>query len=162
MYRCVLAHYWQDDASGNQQKFLKYFMLFQPWNWYRENYTIKSTIYAVKFQIQYSYLHSNISMCIAKLLTRWYKRQSAKILKISHDISTLELIPWKLQHCSITNQEYQSATLYIDGPCCREIWRFVYPKKPYLSRAKLHISLQQGPYIVYYTEITRTKTFFLN
>jgi len=30
----------------------------------------------------------------------------AKILKISHDISTVELIPWKLQHCPITNQEY--------------------------------------------------------
>jgi len=23
-----------------------------------------------------------------------------------HDISPMELIPWKLQHCPITNQEY--------------------------------------------------------
>jgi hypothetical protein len=40
------------------------------------------------FQIQYSYLHSNVIMCIATLLTRWRKRTSAKILKISHAIST--------------------------------------------------------------------------
>ena len=26
--------------------------------------------------------------------------------------------------------------LYIYGPCCREIWRFVYSKKSYFSRAK--------------------------
>ena len=32
------------------------------------------------FQIQFSYLHSNVIMCIATLLTRWRKRQSPKIL----------------------------------------------------------------------------------
>jgi len=42
-----LPHYGQDDVSGNQLKFKKYLMLFQPWNWYREHYTIKSTINAV-------------------------------------------------------------------------------------------------------------------
>jgi hypothetical protein len=46
--------------------------------------TIKSTIDAMKFQIQYSYLHSNVIMCridihtsyiyISVLLTRWHKR----------------------------------------------------------------------------------------
>jgi hypothetical protein len=37
-------------------------------------------------------------MCIAIL--------STKILKIYHDISTVELIPWKIQYCPFTNQEY--------------------------------------------------------
>ena len=44
--------------------------------------------------------------------------------------------------------------------------RFVYPKKKYdflekydfFGWIKFHISLQQGPYIVYYTEITHTAT----
>jgi hypothetical protein len=52
--------------------------------------TIKSTIDAVKFQIQYSYLHSNVIMCITTLLTRWRKRQSSKI---SHDFQ-----PWNWYH----------------------------------------------------------------
>jgi hypothetical protein len=88
---CIFPYYWQDDVSSNQLK-LK-FMLFQPWNWYQENYTIKSTIDAVKFSnttVQFSYLHSNIIMCIATLLTRWRKRQSSKI---SHDFQ-----PWNWYH----------------------------------------------------------------
>ena len=39
--------------------------------------TMKSTIRQLmpwNFQIQYSYLHSNVIMCIATLLTRWRKR----------------------------------------------------------------------------------------
>jgi hypothetical protein len=39
----------QDVVSGNQLNFYKYIMLFQAWNWYRDMYTIKSTIDAVKF-----------------------------------------------------------------------------------------------------------------
>jgi len=37
VYRCVLTRYWQDDVSGNR---LKYLMIFQPCNWYFENYSI--------------------------------------------------------------------------------------------------------------------------
>ncbi len=42
-------------------------------------------------------------MCIVTLLT---DDVSGNRLKLSHDISTVELIPCKLQHCPITNQEY--------------------------------------------------------
>ena len=93
---CIFPYYWQDDVSSNQLK-LK-FMLFQPWNWYQENYTIKSTIDAVKFSnttVQFSYLHSNIIMCIATLLTRWRKWQSSKM---SHDFQ-----PWNWYHEILNN-----------------------------------------------------------
>ena len=61
------------------------------------------------FQIQYSYLHSNIVMRIVTLLTRSRKRLN--FFKKYHAISTVEFIPWKLQHCPITNQENLTTTL---------------------------------------------------
>ena len=48
-------------------------------------------------------------MCIAPILTRWRKRLKYKKKYLM--LSTVELIPWKLQHCPITNQEYQTITL---------------------------------------------------
>jgi hypothetical protein len=60
-------------------------------------------------QIQYSYLHCNVIMCI-DMYCHIIDKLSIS-LKISHDISTVELIPWKLQYCLITNQEYETTTL---------------------------------------------------
>jgi hypothetical protein len=67
------------------------------------------------FQIQYSYLHSNVIMCVDVYRciidkSRWRKRLIDKILKIPHAISTVEFIPWKLHH-QINNW-------------CREIFKY--------------------------------------
>ena len=41
---------------------------------------------------QFSYLHSNVIMCIATLLTRWRKRQSFKFLVIfNRGIDTMKI-----------------------------------------------------------------------
>jgi hypothetical protein len=34
-----------------------------------------------------------------------------KIIKTSHNISAMQLISWKLQHCPITDQEYETTTI---------------------------------------------------
>jgi len=39
-------------------------------------------------------------------ISRFQNGGSFQLKKISHAISTVELIPWKLRHCPITNQEY--------------------------------------------------------
>jgi hypothetical protein len=46
--------YWRRDSGASKRIFA----------------TIKQKTDAVNFQIQYSYLHSNVIMCIATLLTR--------------------------------------------------------------------------------------------
>ena len=43
-------------------------------------------------QIQFGYLHSNVIMCIATLLTRWRKRQSSKIYHVfNRGIDTMKI-----------------------------------------------------------------------
>jgi hypothetical protein len=52
-----------------------------------------------------------------------------------------------------------SWTLYIYGPCCREIWSFVYPGEIWLLRVnKASYLPTTRPKIIYYTEITHTTT----
>jgi hypothetical protein len=74
MHTCIFPYYWQDDASGNQLKINKNISCY----FNRGIDTVKIT----PLNRQFSYLHSNVIMCIATLLTRWSKRQSFKILMI--------------------------------------------------------------------------------
>jgi hypothetical protein len=110
--------------SGNQLKYIK------------KNHAI-STVELVKItplnrqlmpwniQIQFSYLHSNVIMCIATLLTRWRNRQSSKI---SHDFQPWN---WYHEHYSIV----QSQT--------RDI-RIVFLQDKFQNTAKLILELFQG------------------
>jgi hypothetical protein len=88
---CIVPYYWQDDISGNQLKLKKIFNAI-------------STVVLVKItplnrqlmtwniQIQFGYLHSNVIMCIATLLTRWRKRQSSKIYHVfNRGIDTMKI-----------------------------------------------------------------------
>ena len=75
---CIFPYYWQDAINGNQLTLKKIFHVIStvelvkitPLNWQLMPWNI---------QIQFSYLHSNVIMCIATLLTKWPKRQSSKI-----------------------------------------------------------------------------------
>jgi hypothetical protein len=51
------------------------------------------------FQIQYSDLHSNVIMCIATLLIRWRKRESANILMLFQPRN------WYLENYSIVQSQ---------------------------------------------------------
>ena len=84
MHTCTFPYYWQDDVSGNQLKLNKNRSCY----FNRGIDTVKIT----PLNRQFSYLHSNVIMCIATLLTRWSKRQSFKILMIfKRGIDTMKI-----------------------------------------------------------------------
>jgi hypothetical protein len=93
IHTCIFPYYWQDDVSGNQLKLNKNMSCY----FNRGIDTVKITplnrqLVRWNFQVQFSYLHSNVIMCISTLLTRWRKRQSFKILMIfNRGIDTMKM-----------------------------------------------------------------------
>ena len=84
IHTCIFPYIWQDDVSGNQLKLNKNISCY----FNRGIDTMKIT----PLNRPFSYPHSNVIMCIAKLLTRWRKRQSFKILMIfNRGIDTMKI-----------------------------------------------------------------------
>ena len=72
---CIaLPHYWQGEVSGNRQ----YFMIFQPCNWYRENYSIVQSQTRNIKQLRYN-LYSHASWMRSKSKLRLLHKRSSKV-----------------------------------------------------------------------------------
>ena len=89
-------------------------------------------------------------ICIYRIAWKWFDVLNAYCMKafISRDRKSAMYIQFGLVDLNFKIAEFilrisilyffpfPHKILYIYGPCCRDIWRFVYPKKSYFSRAK--------------------------
>ena len=67
--------------------------------------TIKSTIDTVKFSNKYSYLHSNVIVCIATLLTRWRNISGNRLKFQKYPVMIFQPWNWYLENYSIVQSQ---------------------------------------------------------